>query len=110
MLPRCAHLRQLACQLTSCLPAAAGDALPSSLNSAFSRYMSNLPTDYLKVKVVMPVRAVKKSETIPQTSASSEQPSTSGAASAPSVNATMRQGAQTGALALLPYACTLSST
>ena len=65
--------------------------------------MSNLPTDYSKVKVVMPVRAVKKPEPAPQASANSEQPSTSGAPSTPSLDATMRQGAQTGTLALLIY-------
>lgn len=63
--------------------------------------MSNLPKDYSNVKVVMPVRAVKKPQPVAQQSEAAEQASTSTSApaatpSSATSDTNLRQGAQLG--------------
>ena len=102
MLQRISKLRkvaQLALQNAPCLSQEfLATPVAAPVASTSCRQFSNLPTDHAKLKVVMPVRALRKQETAsqPQSVAEQQTSSSSNVSSGPSTAAVMQQGAQTG--------------
>ncbi|DBA85480.1 TPA: hypothetical protein ACH3X2_000427 [Trebouxia sp. C0005] len=103
MLHKTCRLSKLVQQSLIHAPAFVQDATALPSSSSFCRPFSNLPNDYAKVKVVMPVRTAKKAEPSHQQTSAEGQTSVSNTVPGASSSVTLQQGAQAATSWMFPW-------